>query len=134
MLGCVYKTIQKSDWILLKLLFHRNVIINTGLKLSVKVLLAWSCLILCNPIDSNLPDSSVHGIFQARVLEWVAISFSRGSSQPRDWTRVFRIAVRRFTICATLILVLSHKKTHWFRVRVERGILKIWTFISKKYF
>ena len=39
---------------------------------------------LCNPMDCSLPGSSVHGIFQARVLEWVAISFSRGSSQPRD--------------------------------------------------
>ena len=40
-------------------------------------------------------------IFQARVLEWIAISFSRGSSQPRDWTRVSRIVDRRFTIWAT---------------------------------
>ena len=43
-----------------------------------------SCLTLCDPIDCSLPGSSVHGIFQAIVLEWVAISFSRGSSQPRD--------------------------------------------------
>ena len=41
---------------------------------------AQSCLTLCDPIDRSLPGSSVHGIFQARVLEWVAISFSRGSS------------------------------------------------------
>ena len=39
---------------------------------------------LCDPMDCSLPGSFVHGIFQARVLEWVAISFSRGSSQPRD--------------------------------------------------
>ena len=39
---------------------------------------------LCNPMDCNIPDSSVHGIFQARVLEWAAISFSRGSSRPRS--------------------------------------------------
>ena len=45
---------------------------------------AQSCLTLCDPMDRNLPGSSIHGIFQARVLEWVAISFSRGSSQPRD--------------------------------------------------
>ena len=45
---------------------------------------------------------SVHGIFQARVLEWVAISFSRGSSQPRDQTRVSCTAGRRFTIWATV--------------------------------
>ena len=47
-----------------------------------------SCLILCNPMDYSLPGSSVHGILQARILEWVAISFSRGSSGPRDWTQV----------------------------------------------
>ena len=45
--------------------------------------------------------SSVHGIFQARALEWVAISFSRRSSRPRDWTRVSRTAGRRFTLWAT---------------------------------
>ena len=44
---------------------------------------ALSCLTLCDPMDCSLPGSSVHGIFQARILEWVAISFSRGSSQPR---------------------------------------------------
>ena len=43
-----------------------------------------SCPTLCDPMDCNLPGSSVRGIFQARVLEWGAISFSRGSSQPRD--------------------------------------------------
>ena len=48
-----------------------------------------------------LPGSSVPGIFQARVLEWVAISFSRGSSRPRDRTRVSRIVGRRFTYWAT---------------------------------
>ena len=42
------------------------------------------CLTLCNPIDYSLPGFSIHGIFQARILEQVAISFSRGSSQPRD--------------------------------------------------
>ena len=47
-----------------------------------------SCPTLCDPMDCSLPGSSVHRIFQARVLEWVAISFSRGSSQPRDRTQV----------------------------------------------
>ena len=42
-----------------------------------------SCPTLCDPMDCSLPDSSVHGIFQARILEWVAISFSKGSSGPR---------------------------------------------------
>jgi len=42
------------------------------------------CLTLCNPVDCSVPGSSVHGILQARILEWVAIAFSRGSSRPRD--------------------------------------------------
>ena len=48
----------------------------------------------------GLPGSPVHGILQARVLEWVAVPFSRGSSQPRDWTQVSRIAGSFFTIWA----------------------------------
>ena len=50
------------------------------------VLAAQSCPTLCDPMDCSPPGSSVHGIFQARLLEWVAISFSRGSSWPRDGT------------------------------------------------
>ena len=46
-----------------------------------------SCLTLCDPVDCSLPGSSVHEILQARILEWVAISFSRGSSRPRDRTQ-----------------------------------------------
>ena len=60
-----------------------------------------SCPTLCNPMDCSLPESSVYGIFQARVLEWVTISFSRGSSRPRDWTWVSRIVGRGFTVWAT---------------------------------
>ena len=59
------------------------------------------CPTLCSPMDYSLPGSSVHGIFQARVLEWIAISFSRGSSRPRDRTRVSLIVDRCFTIWAT---------------------------------
>ena len=46
------------------------------------------CLTLCDPMDCSPPGSSVHGIFQARILEWVAMPSSRGSSRPRDWTPV----------------------------------------------
>ena len=53
-----------------------------------------SCPTLSDPMDCSLPGSSIHGIFQARVLEWVAISFSRGSSPPRDRTRVSRSLTR----------------------------------------
>ena len=56
-----------------------------------------SCPTLCNPMECNLPDSSVHGILQARILEWVAIPFSMGSSWPRDRTWVSCIAGRFFT-------------------------------------
>ena len=62
---------------------------------------AQSCPTLCDPVDRSLSSSSVHGIFQAKVLEWIAISFSRGSSQPRNLTRVSCIAGRRFTVWAT---------------------------------
>ena len=53
-----------------------------------------SCLTLWDPMDYSLPSFSVHGIFQAGILEWVAISFSRGSSQPRDRTRVSHVVGR----------------------------------------
>ena len=65
---------------------------------SVKVLVAQLCLTLCESMDYSPPGFSVHGILQTRILEWVAISFSRGSSRPGDWTRVSCIAGKFFTI------------------------------------
>ena len=59
--------------------------------LFVALLVTKLCLTLCDPMDCSPPASSVRGILQARILEWVAIPFSRGSSWPRDWTHVFRI-------------------------------------------
>ena len=56
-----------------------------------------SCPALCDPKDCSPPGSSVHGILQARILEWVAIPFSRGSSQPGDQTQVSHIAGGFFT-------------------------------------
>ena len=52
----------------------------------------WSCPTLCDPMDCSLPDCFVRGILQARILEWVAMFSSRGSSWPRDWTQVFCIS------------------------------------------
>ena len=69
---------------------------------------AQLCPTLCDPMDCSLPGSSLHGILQARVLEWVAISFSRGSSQPRDRTWVSRIPGRRFNLWAT-------REAHWIK-------------------
>ena len=56
---------------------------------------------LCDPVDYSPPGSSGRGVLQARILEWVAISFSRGSSQPRNLTHVSRIASRPFNLWAT---------------------------------
>ena len=64
-------------------------------------LVAQSCPILCNPMDCNPSGSSVHGILQARILEWVAMPSFRGSSQPRDWIQVSLIAGRFLSIWAT---------------------------------
>ena len=86
--------------------------IKTCTKLSIEVLttIAWkkkvklkslSHVWLCNPMDCSLTGSSIHGIFQARILEWVAISFSWGSSRPRDRTQVFCVSGRLFTIWGT---------------------------------
>ena len=66
---------------------------------------AQLCPTLCDPMDCSLPGFSIHGVFQARTLEWGAISFSRGSSPPRDRTYVSCIAVRCFTLWATRELV-----------------------------
>ena len=57
-------------------------------QLCLSMCFVLSCVQLCDPMDCNLPGSSVDGIYQARILEWIPISFSQGSSQPRDWTRV----------------------------------------------
>ena len=66
--------------------------------LRVCVLVAQSCPTLCDPMDCSPPGSTVHGVLQARILEWIAFPFSRGSSQPRDRTQVSRIADGFFTV------------------------------------
>ena len=77
-------------------------------------------------MNGSLPGSTVHGIFQARILEWAAISFSRGTSQPRDRTWVSCITDRRFTIWATwetqessnyrTIALISHASKVMFKI------------------
>ena len=88
--------------------YYAHILLDSGLERmfsdSVDVIKAWtlesgsmpgpycllpqSCPTLCDPVDYSPPGSSVHGIFQARILEWVAISYSRGSSQSRDQTHI----------------------------------------------
>ena len=65
---------------------------------AVLCLVTQLCQILCDPMDCSPPGSSVHGDSQARILEWVAMPFSRGSTQPRDQTQVSHIAGRLFTV------------------------------------
>ena len=74
------------------------------------MLVAQSCLTLCNPADYSPPGTFVHEIFQARILEWVAISFSRESSQPRDRTQVSCTTGRFFTNWATREVLEEKKK------------------------
>ena len=70
--------------------WHRRVAGNLTQKQGCFV--AKSCPTFCDPMDCSPPGSSLHGISQARILEWVAISFCRGSSRPRDQTHVFCIS------------------------------------------
>ena len=76
------------------------------------VLITQLCPTLCDPMDCSWPNSSVHEIFQARILEWVAIPFFRGSSWLRDWTWVSYIAGRFFTVWATTLSIQSLSHTH----------------------
>ena len=83
-----------------------------------------SCPTLCDHMNCSLPHSSIHGIFQARVLEWVAISFSRGSSQPRDRTQVSLIVGRCFTVPSLFLKEMNiyvHKKN--IQKKVHSGTL-----------
>ena len=96
-----------------------------------------SCLTFCDPMDRYLPGSSAHGIFQAKVLEWVAISFSRGSFQASDRTRVSRIAGR-------MLYHLSHQGSLFIitetcskastenRLRLQNGLGQKWLLLCQK--
>ena len=93
------------------------------------VLVAQSCPTLCDPMDCSLPSSSVHGILQDRILEWISIPFSRGSSQPRDQSRVSCITCGLFTIWATREAPFLSKNTS-----NSSGFLKhMWWLIHVKY-
>ena len=84
-----------------------------------------SYLTLCDPMDCSLPGFSVHGILQARILEWVAISFSRGSSWRRDRTWVSRIVGRCFTVWVT--------KDHMVDLLIFWGVSKLFSLMVPIY-
>ena len=94
--------------------------IKSKASMGMKALVAQLCLTLCDPMDWSPPDSSIHGIFQAKILEWVAMPFSRGFFQPRDWTQVSCIAGRFFTSWATNLVVLW-KPNSWHTFRAFEG-------------
>ena len=77
---------------------NNKVTTTTTIQSSVLCLVAQLCLTLCEPRDYSLPGSFVHGILQTRILEWVAMPFSRVSSQPRDQTQISHIADIFFAI------------------------------------
>ena len=85
-----------------------------------------SCPTLCDPMDCSLPGSSVHEILQARILEWVAISFSRGPSQPRDQTRVSCIGGRCFNLWATREGPLEKGMANCFNILALRTPWTVW--------
>ena len=97
--------------------------------IEVEALFTQSCQTLCDPMDCNLPGSSVHGTLQARTLEWVAIPFSRGSSRPGDRTRVSLIAGGFFTAGATREAPLFVSYVKWCQAL---RFLPIWEKLRRK--
>ena len=89
---------QNTKGSLLTGLPESSVELHTLSGLPLCVLVTQSCSTLCDSMDCSPWGSSVHGILQARIMEWVAISFSRGSPWPRDWIQVSGIASRFFTV------------------------------------
>ena len=106
---------------------------------------AQSCLTLCNPIDCSLTGSSFHRIFQARILEWVAISISRGSSWPRNWTQISHPAGRLYHLShqgkprKKIYVVHDHRTIKKWDYEIKKIILfttaskkNIWEYINER--
>ena len=83
------------------------------------------------PVDCSPPSSSIHGILQARILELVAISFSRGSSRPRDRTQVSHIAGRCFNLCTWSNRKICPWNTEWSRAKTNKVLTRECTGHSK---
>ena len=128
---------RTSDVFLLTWLCSPELLLKWGLKITALPCMyilkisevAQSYPTLCNPMNCSLPGSSIHGMFQARVLEWVAISFSRGSSWPRD-------SNPGLPHCRQTLYPLSHKGSPILRIDLNkkwllRKIVKHFT-IGKK--
>ena len=102
---------------------------------SVSVSLSQLCLTLCNPMDCSSSGSSVHGILQARILQWVASSFSRGSSQPRDQIQISHTEGRFFTVWATReIIEKAYHKDYRFSMAGSWGAHTDASYVSGGWF
>ena len=85
-----------------------------------------NCLTLCDPMECSPPDSSVHGILQVRILEWIAMSSSRGSSWPTDWTPISYVScIGRW--------VLYHWRHLWRNPRINLAeaitVIQVWDYL-----
>ena len=80
-----------------------------------------SCPTLYDPMDCSPPGSSVHGILQAKILEWVAMPFSRGSSRPRDWTHISCIIGTEYCQSGKLIQAFSVQSFYWDSITYHPG-------------
>ena len=89
------------------------------------MLSSQSCPSLCHLMDCSLPGSSVHGILQARILEWIVMPFSRGSSQPRDRTQVSHITGGFFTVWAT-----REEQEYWSGFSSVQSLSCVWFFVT----
>ena len=95
---CVYTHIHTYTCLCMYLYTHMHTHVSMYVCTQTLPICAQACPTLCDPVDCSLPGCSVHGILQAIILEWVAVSFSRVSSQLRDGTQVSCIAGRFFTV------------------------------------
>ena len=98
----------------------------------LRVLGTHSFLTLGNPMDCSRPGSSVHGVLQARLLEWVAIPFFRRSSWPCDWTWVSHITGRFFNIWARESLIISWGETKMKILNVGQQHVVVMTYSTAK--
>ena len=111
---------NNMNWTLITTRQYAQHISLSHLTRTVKILVVESCPTLCDPTDCSPPGSSVHGILQARILGWVAISFSTGSSWPKNWTQVFCIGGRFYeTTKYTGPIIILILQIRILRVRLE---------------
>ena len=92
-----FPPLQQVVFIISNLFYLQICVFKLVNQVKVKVIVFPSCMTFCDPVDHSSPGSSIHRIIKARIVEWVAIPFSRGSSWPRYWTWVSCVAGKFFT-------------------------------------